>query len=275
MFRSPRFTLVAASACTVAAAAVWLVAFRTATGARLDALIMNGFLGLRGPRIDRLADAVAHLADPAPFALATVAIVTVALVRRRPWLAGMTGVVLIGANATTQALKILTAEPRLANTMTGGYVDAASWPSGHATAALTMALCAAVVVPSRWRALVLALGGTFTIAVGYSVLVLGWHLPSDVLGAFCVATIWTLLGITAATTLERHRVPERTQRRPASVAPAAAAGVAVAAGLAGAALARPDGALAYAAANTSFVVGAAVIGSAVLAVIAAIAATGD
>jgi membrane-associated phospholipid phosphatase len=275
MFRSPRSTLVAAIGFTVAAAAVWLVAFRTAAGARLDATIMTGFLGLRGPRVDGLADTVAHLADPAPFALATVVIVSVALVRRRPWLAGMTGVALIGANVTTQALKVLTAEPRLASTMTGGYVDAASWPSGHATAAMTMALCAAVVVPSRWRPLVLALGGTFTIGVGYSVLVLGWHLPSDVLGGVCVATLWTLLGITAATTLERRQVPKRSPRRPAAVAPAAAAGVAVATGLAGAALARSDGALAYAAANTSFVVGATVIGSAVFAVIAAIAASGD
>ena len=275
MFRSSRSTLVAAIAFTVAAAAVWFAAFRTAAGTRLDATIMTGFVGLRGPRVDRLADAVAHLADPTPFALATVAIVTVALVRRRPWLAAMAGVVLIGANVTTQALKLLTAEPRLASAMIDGHVDAASWPSGHATAAMTMALCAAVVVPSRWRALVLAFGGTFTIAVAYSVLVLGWHLPSDVLGGFCVASVWTLLGITAATTLERRRGPERSPPRSAALGAAVAAAVVVAAGPAGAALARPDGALTYAAANTSFVVGAAAIGSSVLAIILAIATTAD
>jgi membrane-associated phospholipid phosphatase len=275
MFRSPRLTLAAATALSLAAGALWLASFRTATGARIDATIMTGFLGLHGPRIDRVAEAVSHLADPTPFALAVVAIVTVALVRRRPWLAAMAGVVLIGANATTQALKVLTAEPRLAGAVPGAHVDAASWPSGHATAAMTMALCAVVVVPSRWRALVLAHGGVFTIAVGYSVLVLGWHLPSDVLGAFCVASVWTLLGITAATTLERRWTPNRALRLRAALGPAAAAGVAVAAGLAAAAVARPDAALAYAAANTTFVVGAAAIGSAVLAVTAAIAATAD
>jgi membrane-associated phospholipid phosphatase len=272
MFRSPRLTLAAAGAFTVAAAAVWLLAFRIASGTSADATIMTGFLGLRGPRVDPLVDAVAHLADPAPFAIATIAIVIVALLRRRPWLAGVAGVVLIGANVTTQLLKLVTAEPRLASAMADGHVDAASWPSGHATAAMTIALCAALVTPARWRALVLALGGIYTIAVAYSVLVLGWHLPSDVLGGFCVAGAWTLLGITAATMLERRRVPAR----PASaLAPAAAAAAVVAtAGLAWA-LGRPDGALAYAAANTTFVVGAAAIGSAVLAVIAAIAATAD
>jgi membrane-associated phospholipid phosphatase len=274
MFRSPRTTFAAAVAFSVAAVAVWLVAFKTMTGARLDATIMTGFVGLRGPRVDRLADAIAHLADPAPFAVATVAVVVVALLRRRPWLAGMAGVVLIGANATTQVLKVLTAEPRLAGALTGAHVEAASWPSGHATAAMTMALSAAVVTASRWRALVLAGGAVYTIAVAYSVLVLGWHLASDVLGGFCVAGAWTFLGITAATTLERRRGLQRSPRRQSALAPAAMAAVAVAAGLAWA-LARPDGALAYAAANTSFVVGAAAIGSAVLAVSAAIAATAD
>jgi membrane-associated phospholipid phosphatase len=202
-------TLAAAVALAAAAGAVWFVAFRTALGTSVDVTILTDFLGLRGPRVDRLAEAAAHLADPVPFALAALAIVTVALVRRRPWLACMVGVVLIGANATTQALKILTAEPRLASAMTGGYVDAASWPSGHATAAMTIALCAAVVVPVRWRALVLVLGGIYTIAVGCSVLVLGWHLPSDVLGGFCLAGVFILLGITAVTALERRRAPAR------------------------------------------------------------------
>jgi len=221
MFRSPRTTLAAAIALAFGAAAVWFVAFRTATGASVDATIMTGFLERRGPRVDRLAHAIAHLADPVPFALATVAIVVVALLRRRPWLAAVAGVVLIGANVTTQAVKVLTAEPRLANAMAGGWVDAASWPSGHATAAMTMALCAAIVTPARWRALVLVVGSTGAIAVAYSVLVLGWHLPSDVLGGFCVAGVWALLGITAATTLERRRRLERSPRG-SPLAPAAA-----------------------------------------------------
>ena len=275
MVRPLRSTLIAACAFSVVAAIVWVVAFRTAAGARLDATIMAGFLGLRGPRVDRLADAVAHLADVAPFALATLAIVTVALVRRRPWLAGMALVVLIGANVTTQALKLLTAEPRLASQLTGAHVDAASWPSGHATAAMTIALCAIVVVPSRWRPLTLAAGTTFTIGVGYSVIVLGWHLPSDVVGGFCIATAWTLLGIAAVTALERRRAPARLGLE-AALARSATAGLAIAAAIAAGALTRPEAALDYAAANTTFVVAAtAIVGSAALALAAAIAASSD
>ena len=275
MVRSPRLMLIAAGAFAVAAAAVWLVAFRTALGARWDATILTGFMGLRGARVDRLAEAVAHLADPAPFGLAAAAIITAGLVRRRPWLAGMTLGVLVGASVTTQALKLLTAEPRLASAMTGGHVAAASWPSGHATAAMTMALCAVVVVRARWRPLAIAAGAPFTIGVAYSVLVLDWHLPSDVLGGFFVATAWTLVGVAAVTALERRRAAWQPLRLKAAIAPAAAAGVAVGASIAAAALMRPHAAVAYAATNTTFVVAAAAIGSAALALAAAIAATAD
>jgi membrane-associated phospholipid phosphatase len=209
MVRSPRLMLISAGAFAVAAAAVWLVAFRTAMGVRWDATIVTGFTELRGPRVDRLSEAVAHLADPVPFGLAAGAIIMVGLVRRRPWLAGMTLGVLVSVSVTTQALKMVTAEPRLASAMTGGHVAAASWPSGHVTAAMTMALCAVVVVPARWRSLAIAAGAPFTIGVAYSVLVLGWHLPSDVLGGFCVATAWTLVGVAAVTALERRRAPWR------------------------------------------------------------------
>jgi membrane-associated phospholipid phosphatase len=255
---------------------LWVVAFRTSMGTRLDATIMTGFLGLRGPRVDGLADQIAHLADPAPFALATAAIVTLALVRRRPWLAGMAVVVLVGANLTTQALKLLTADPRVASAMTGGQVDAASWPSGHATAAMALALCTVVVVSSRWRPLALAVGGTFTIGVAYSVLVLDWHLPSDVLGGFCVATAWTLLGVAALTALEGRRASGRVVGVKAAVVPAAAAALAAGAGLAAGALTRPEAAVAYAADNTTFVVAAAaIVGSAAVALAAAIVASAD
>jgi membrane-associated phospholipid phosphatase len=275
MFRSLRPTLLAAFAFALAAAAVWIVALRTVAGARLDATIATGFLGLQGPRIDGLARAVAHLADPAPFTVATTAIVAVALIRRRPWLAGMAFVTLGATGVTTQVLKALTAEPRLANSMIDGHVAAASWPSGHATAAMAIALCAVVVAPARWRPLALAAGSTFAIGVGYSVIVLSWHLPSDVIGAFCVAAAWTLLGIAAVTALERRLAPGQRLRLEAALAPAAAAGLAVGAGIAAAALTRPDAALAYAETNTTFVVAAAAIGSAVLALVATIAATAD
>ena len=56
------------------------------------------------------------------------------------------GVLLVGAGVTTHALKHLLAEPRYADWL--GFrdqIEAVSWPSGHGTAAMTLALCAVLV----------------------------------------------------------------------------------------------------------------------------------
>jgi membrane-associated phospholipid phosphatase len=275
MSRSPRSALLAAVAFTGGALTVWVAAFWTAAGARLDLTTLAGFLGLNEPPVEAMATPVAHLADRTPFALATAAILGLALVRRRPWLACMAGVVLVGANVTAQALKLLTAEPRTVEFVPGAHIASESWPSGHATAAMTLALCLVAVAPSVLRPLAAALGGTFALSVGYSVLVLGWHFPSDVLGGFCVAAAWTAAGVAAVWAFEGRPAPAARDRAPrveSVLAPTALAGLALGAAVGVAALARPEAALAYAQANTAFVATAAVIGSGALALAAALAA---
>ena len=106
---------------------------------------------------------------------------------------------------TTQLLKPLLAEPR--SVLPGDIaVGAISWPSGHATAAMSLALCSVLAAPARLRPAVAALGAVFAVAVSYSFLTLGWHYPSDVFGGYLVATAWTLLGI-AALLAVRGRAP--------------------------------------------------------------------
>lgn len=276
MSRSPRIALLAAAVFAAAALVVWAAAFRSPGAAELDATTLAGFMGLRGAGVEGFAVQVAQLADPLPFGLASAAIIALALVRRRPALAVMSGVVLVGANVTTQLLKILTAEPRGPEWMSRLHVAPESWPSGHATAAMTLALCLVAVAPAGLRPLAAAVGGTFALAVSYSILVLGWHFPSDVVGGFCVAAAWTLAGIAAVWAIRPERrdvaARERVQRAEAVLGPTAAAALAVGAVVIAGALARPAAALAYAESNTAFVVAAAVIGSAALALAAALAA---
>ena len=71
----------------------------------------------------------------------------------------------------------------------------ASWPSGHSTAAAALVLCAVLVSPARLRPLVAALGGMFALAVGCSLLILAWHMPSDVLGGYLLAALWVALAV--------------------------------------------------------------------------------
>ncbi len=172
------------------------------------------------------------------------------------------GIVIFGANTTTQILKPLLAAPRPPVSGLSWPISAASWPSGHATAALTLALCAVLAAPARLRPAVAALGAVFAVAVSYSFLTLTWHYPSDVFGGFLIATAWTLAGIAALMTVRARRglevTGEPSSLRAALRPPAAAL---LGAMLLGAllALARPHQVIAYAEDHTAFVIGAASI----------------
>jgi hypothetical protein len=196
-------------------------------------------------------------------------IILFALVLRRGRVVAAVGGILIGANFTTQILKsVLHQAHPVVFTLNGmPQVRESSWPSGHATAAMSLALCAVLVSRARWRPVVAAAGAAFAVAVSFSFLILVWHYPSDVLGGFLVAATWTLLGVGtvwAADARWPRRVPSST---PTRLTPREALGPPIAAllgclALAGLlVLARPHSVVAYARAHTTFVVGATAIGA--------------
>jgi membrane-associated phospholipid phosphatase len=76
---------------------------------------------------------------------------------------------------------------------------------------MTLVLCAALVAPSRLRPLVSTLGALYALAAGCSLLILAWHMPSDVLGGYLVATLWAALAV-ACLRLADRRWPPRHAR---------------------------------------------------------------
>jgi membrane-associated phospholipid phosphatase len=131
-------------------------------------------------------------------------IVTIAVARRRVHLALVAGVVVAGACATTEVLKhFILGRPDLVNPNPLGP----SFPSGHTTVAMSLAVALVLVVPPNRRALVALLGLAYACAVGAGVLTAGWHRPSDVMGAFLVVTAWAAAG-TAALVMWRGAPPE-------------------------------------------------------------------
>ena len=107
---------------------------------------------------------------------------------------------------TSETLKPLLAHPHAR--VGDVHIGPASWPSGHSTAALALVLCAVLVTPARLRPVVAGVGGVFAVAVGCSLLILAWHMPSDVLGGYVVATLWMALAV-AALRLAERRWPTR------------------------------------------------------------------
>lgn len=164
---------------------------------RLDAEALSRLSAPVGSAAAAVAAVVTHLADLLPLLamLAAVCWLALRLGRRRQAVA--TVVLVAGANLTTQVLKVVLAHPRYEPILGYRQIGSTSFPSGHATASLSIALALVLVAPRSWRPLAALAGAAFAIAVGCSVLVLNRHFPSDVLGGWLVAGTW-FFGVLAA-----------------------------------------------------------------------------
>ncbi|MGH2873805.1 MAG: phosphatase PAP2 family protein [Solirubrobacteraceae bacterium] len=264
-----RRALIGAGAGVALLALTWWLSRHVGPVRRADAAILTGFEQLDRPHVDAITNFIAGLCDPHRYLLLAPIPVVMALWRRRPRVAVAVVLVLLAANETTQLIKPLLAAPRVP--VAGGPMTDASWPSGHATAAMSLALCCVIAAAPRWRPWVAAAMAAFAVAVSWSFLELGWHYPSDVLGGFLVAATWALLAVAALWTIEARRTPGRRKpdaegsRRRVSVREALAPALTLAvAALVLAVLilvARPQQVIEYARNHEVFVVGAAAIGT--------------
>jgi hypothetical protein len=118
---------------------------------------------------------------------------------------------------------------------------------------MRLALGLIIVSPARLRPLAAAGGGLLTVATVFSILVLGSHYPSDIVGGLLVATAWACA---ASALLRLELTPSLSGAALGAFVLAAGGGVLVAL--------RPADAFAYAAANTTFVVGALAIAAGAL-----------
>ena len=258
--------MIGAAIGVVLLAVVWFLAFHVELVRHADQSILQGFYGLgqRG-RVRSVASWIAGLCNPKPYVYLIGIPVVVALLRRRPGSAIAVAAILLGANVTTEILKLITAAPRpLMIHASFPAVGPRSWPSGHATAAMSLALCWVLAAPTRWRPAVATLGAAFTVAVVYSFLALAWHYPTDVLGGFLVATTWTLAVVSGLLAVQKRGAsPAGRAVRPSvtsALGPSAAAVLAAVFLAVGAALARPHDVISYARGHEAFIVGAVAIG---------------
>jgi membrane-associated phospholipid phosphatase len=178
-----------AAACAIGLVAVGVLALAVAPAHGRDAAILRGFTGLYGASIDAEIRVIAQAVDPLPYALLALLCVGVALARRRMQTAVAAAIALVGSGLTAQSLKHLLGQPRYAPWLPGDSM-ANGWPSGHATAAMTLALCAVVVAPPAWRAAVALFACGCTISIAFATLALTWHYPSDVLAGLLVGGLW-------------------------------------------------------------------------------------
>jgi len=178
-------------------AATAYVALRTSRGLRLDQEATDA---VSSPQVAlyRLHEGLGWV-TVGSVGLSLLACVALALVRRRFDLALGAGVLIAGANVTTQLLKVdLFTRPDLG-------LGPNSLPSGHTTVALSIALAAVIVVPSAWRPTIAMGVCAVATLVGVATVLGRWHRPSDVVAATFVCVVWAALGVLTAAFFGHHR----------------------------------------------------------------------
>jgi membrane-associated phospholipid phosphatase len=198
-----RWALWGAASLSVLLACLWYVSFHSADATRVNLTVVSHARPLSvHVHVAMLARFVTGLIEPKPYVILAAIPVILGLCRRLPIVALAIFGIIAGANVTTELLKPLLG----AQLQGGGLVIPGSFPSGHVTAATALALCMVLASPVWLRRAVALVGAAFIVAVGGSVVMLGWHYPSDAAGGVMVASIWWLLGI-AAIEFARTRRP--------------------------------------------------------------------
>ena len=191
-----RAPIAGAAASAAGFGAVMFLVYGTLRAADLDARVYENLGGLATPARTPILEAIAHSADLPPL-LAFLAVLEVVAVRcslRPQMIAALAAVA--GAAVTTQLLKVVLAHPRVQPVL-GHGIGPVSFPSGHATAAMSMAVALVLVVPRKHRWAAVILGAVYALAISVTVIVLAWHYPSDALAGTLVATGFGVLAVAA------------------------------------------------------------------------------
>lgn len=196
-------------------------------GQALDTVLMESLTAWNGA-LGGLGTVVTGLVSVEASVVVSAVVVVIAVVRRRPTLAGRALGVVVGANATTQLLKAALDRPDL------GVVTVLdnSLPSGHVTFAASVSLALVMVAPEWSRTAAAWLGWAWTSLMGITVMVDAWHRPADVVTAVAIAGVWAL-ALCPMEHCERHGSPARRIMGAVALALVVLAVVGVVVGIAG------------------------------------------
>jgi membrane-associated phospholipid phosphatase len=182
--------------------AVWLTyraLVTTRLGQRLDQRAMVESMWAAPVEANHLKHLLDVVSVPS-IAVAVGALVVVSVHRGRPELGIAAATTVVGANLTAQVLKRWLDRPDLLGL---GYDN--SFPSGHVTVVASLAAGALIVAGRRARPAVVMVGAVAVAVTSLATVALGWHRPSDLVGAVGVVAAWA----TATASWAAGRAPAR------------------------------------------------------------------
>jgi membrane-associated phospholipid phosphatase len=275
MHRRTTMLLAMAAGCVALFAVVVWGAYVWGPGKSLDLQGFTGFVMSNDGWVGAVTLRLTELGNPLEVAAITLSLAAFALVRGRPRVALTVLAFVATTSVSSQLLKALLAHPRMPPIL-DYTLGPEALPSGHATAAMSLALAGVLVAPRRARLAAAVVGSGLALAVGASVVVWAWHYPSDVLAGYLLATGWALVFLAALHEADRRapaterwaasalaRASDRLAANGLALVAAGGAGATVLAG-AGLLLADPSGATCFAREHTAFVVVAGGVASAAL-----------
>ena len=127
----------------------------------------------------------------------TFAVAGYLFLARKPAVAWLMLIAVLGGLVLNNLLKIVFARPRPDVVRHAPRVFTTSFPSGHATLSaityLTIAALLARAYPSPILDLYfMLLAALLTVLIGLSRIYLGVHFPTDILGGWCIGTAWAI-----------------------------------------------------------------------------------
>lgn len=158
-------------------------------GQTLDQLVLDQAI-LSFPAAKLFAWPVTRSISLLGIAVITGVALLIAVAKRRFALGLRIIFLVVGANLTTQVIKNFLLDRPYVGV---GFELPNSLPSGHVTVAVCAAIALTVVSGQKIRVPVAIVGTGFAGAVSISVVLLGWHRPSDVVAGVLVTFWWALL----------------------------------------------------------------------------------
>ncbi|MEU4240604.1 phosphatase PAP2 family protein [Actinoplanes sp. NPDC026619] len=136
-----------------------------------------------------------------------LAAVTIGVLRKRIDLAIGATVLVLGANGSSQLLKMYLARPDY-----DGLTTPNSFPSGHTAAAASVAAALILVLPQAVRGMVALIGAGYVTVIAIATVWAEWHRPSDTVAAVLLVLAWSSLSAFGIR-LFRARRPHPAERQ--------------------------------------------------------------
>jgi membrane-associated phospholipid phosphatase len=181
-----RLLLSAGAAFALALAVVFLVALHTSRGLYYDAELFRRASGSELAPVQRVGERTLATIDVGSLVVGALVLGVLALAQGRV-VRAMAAVGLVGVSVGSAEL-LKHGLPRLPWVLPPGRT--ATIPSGHAAVAVSLGLALVLAAPPLLRPTAALIGAAYAAAVGFSLVALGWHYPSDVAAAFCLCGLW-------------------------------------------------------------------------------------